>query len=293
MNGRWGVVVAALCAMSLTGCVQPEVISAVVSSPPPISATITGDLPAQLAATGPYEVETTVIAREDAEGYGGGTIYAPVADDETFGAIVASPGYTALQESIAWYGPLLASHGFVVFTIDTLDREDQPDRRAQQLGAALDWLLEESPAAAALDSERLGALGHSMGAAGALALANGDARVRAVVGLTPYHRPDFDLSRVGAATLLVGVHDDTVTPVVEQAIPAFDALENATARAYVELAAGTHMTPSQPDPTIGALTVAWARQFLGDDDTADALLCPVPHPDGILSDARVDCPLGG
>lgn len=293
MNRRLGVVVAALCAMLLTGCVRLEVVSAVTPSAPPISATVTGDLMAQLAAGGPYEVETTVVSRADAEGYGGGTIYAPVADDQTFGAIVASPGYTAYQATIAWYGPLLASHGFVVFTIDTLDDEDQPAQRAQQLGAALDWLLEESPVADAVDPERIGALGHSMGAAGALALANDDPRVRAVVGLTPYHHPDFDLSGIGAATLLVGVHGDTVTPVAEQAVPAFDALENASARAYVELASGSHMTPSLPDPTIGALTVAWAQQFLGDGDAASALLCPAPQPDGIISDARVDCPLGG
>ena len=67
-------------------------------------------------------------------GFGGGTIYYPTTTaDGTFGAIAISPGYTGTQSSIAWYGPRLASYGFVVITIDTRSTLDSPASRGTQL----------------------------------------------------------------------------------------------------------------------------------------------------------------
>ena len=43
-----------------------------------------------------------------------------------------------------WYGERLASQGFVVMTIDTNTRYDQPNSRGRQLEAALDHMVEDS-----------------------------------------------------------------------------------------------------------------------------------------------------
>ena len=40
-----------------------------------------------------------------------------------------APGYTASETSIAWLRPRLASHGFVVISINTNSRYDQPSAR--------------------------------------------------------------------------------------------------------------------------------------------------------------------
>ena len=92
-----------------------------------------------LERTGPFTVRTQTVSRTAASGFGGGTIHYPTATG-TYGAIAVSPGFTAYESSIRWIGTRLASHGFVVITIDTNSRYDQPSARATQLLAALDWL---------------------------------------------------------------------------------------------------------------------------------------------------------
>ncbi len=121
------------------------------------------------AARGPYAVADTVVSSLVVTGFGGGTIYYPTTtSDGTFGAVVVAPGYTADQSSMAWLGPRLASQGFVVFTIDTNTRLDQPDSRGRQMLAALDYLTERSSVRTRIDSSRLGVMGHSMGGGGTL-----------------------------------------------------------------------------------------------------------------------------
>ena len=124
------------------------------------------------AASGPFATAQTTVSRLAATGFGGGTIYYPTSTAEgTFGAVAISPGFTATQSSIAWIGPRLASHGFVVITIDTLSTLDQPDSRGDQLLAALDYLTDRSSVRSRIDASRLAVAGHSMGGGGSLAAA--------------------------------------------------------------------------------------------------------------------------
>ncbi|MEV5269359.1 poly(ethylene terephthalate) hydrolase family protein, partial [Streptomyces werraensis] len=112
------------------------------------------------ALRGPYAVSQTSVSRLSATGFGGGTIYYPTTTaDGTFGAVAISPGYTALESSISWLGPRLASQGFVVFTIDTNTTLDQPGSRGDQLLAALDYLTQRSSVRNRVDSSRLGVMG--------------------------------------------------------------------------------------------------------------------------------------
>nr|BFE79839.1 hypothetical protein GCM10020093_024400 [Planobispora longispora] len=88
---------------------------------------------------------------------------------------------------MAWLAERLASHGFVVFNIDTITRSDQPDSRGRQILAAADYLTEDSSATvrSRLDSSRIGVMGHSMGGGGTLAAANSRPSLQAAVPLTP------------------------------------------------------------------------------------------------------------
>ena len=53
-------------------------------------------------------------------GFGGGQIYYPTDTTQgTFGAVAVVPGFLMPWESMAWLGPRLASHGFVVIGIQT------------------------------------------------------------------------------------------------------------------------------------------------------------------------------
>src|SRR5699024_8529202 len=82
------------------------------------------------AARGHLDTDTERVSSLRASGFGGGTIYYPTDTSEgTYGGVVVAPGYTAGQSSMSWYGHRLASQGFVVFTIDTNTRFDQPNSR--------------------------------------------------------------------------------------------------------------------------------------------------------------------
>src|SRR5687767_5152914 len=69
------------------------------------------------ASRGSFAIAQLSVARSSVSGFGGGTIYYPTSTAAgTFGAVAVSPGFTATQSSVAWYGPRLASQGFVVIT---------------------------------------------------------------------------------------------------------------------------------------------------------------------------------
>ena len=59
-------------------------------------------------------------------------------------AIVVIPGFVSAESSIEWWGPKLASYGFVVMTIDTNSGFDQPGSRATQINNALDYLVSQN-----------------------------------------------------------------------------------------------------------------------------------------------------
>jgi len=129
------------------------------------------------ASSGPYSVQTIDVSRF-ASGFGGGTIHYPAGTTGEMGAIAIVPGFLAPESSIQWWGPRLASHGFVVITISTNSVFDQPGSRSSQLESALDYVItrSNSPTSAIfgmVDSSRVGAMGWSMGGGGALRLASG------------------------------------------------------------------------------------------------------------------------
>ena len=92
---------------------------------------------------GPFSVSTKHVARQSAKGFGGGTIHYPTdaIGCGLLGAIAVVPGYVSYEAAIKWWGPRLASWGFVVITIDTNSIYDDPDSRAIQLNAALESLM--------------------------------------------------------------------------------------------------------------------------------------------------------
>ena len=95
------------------------------------------------ADRGPYSVRTINVSSW-VSGFGGGTIHYPVGTQGTMGAIAVIPGYVSYENSIEWWGGRLASWGFVVITMDTNTIYDQPDSRANQLSAALDYVIAQS-----------------------------------------------------------------------------------------------------------------------------------------------------
>ncbi|WP_148234917.1 dienelactone hydrolase family protein [Deinococcus maricopensis] len=242
------------------------------------------------AARGPYATASTTVPRSSVSDFGGATIYYPTSTaDGTFGGVAISPGYTGTQASVAWLGPRLASHGFVVIVIDTLSRYDYPSSRGDQLRAALRYLTTSSAVRTRVDATRLAVMGHSMGGGGALEAAKDNPALKAAIPLTPWNT-DKSWPELTTPTLIFGAQNDSVAPVSSHAIPFYTSLASTLPKAYLELRGASHGAPTSTNTTIAKYAVAWLKRFEDADRRYDPFLCPTPAVSTLLSDARSTCP---
>lgn len=275
---RAAIVTGLVLAATLAGCNW--------RGPDPTEATVT-------AATGTFAIATTTVAAGN--GFGGGTIYAPTDTSQgTFGAVVVTPGYLMTQSTMSWYGPRLATQGFVVFTIDTNSTYDVPALRATEMLAALDWLTSASPVASQVDPTRLAALGWSMGGGGALRAGVTRPSLKAVVGAAPWN-DQSNFSALKVPTLIIACQNDTIAPVAQHASPIYNSIPKTVPSEYLEIAGEQHFCVTTNN-TIEAERTAIARQVISflkryvDSDTRyDAFLCPAPSVGGVISDSRSTC----
>lgn len=242
------------------------------------------------AVRGPYSVSEDRVSSLAVTGFGGGTIYYPTTtSDGTFGAVAISPGYTADQSSMAWYGPRLASQGFVVFTIDTNTRYDQPASRGDQLLAALDYLTQRSSVRGRIDSSRLAVMGHSMGGGGSLEAAKDRPSLKAAIPLTPWNL-DKTWREITVPTFIVGADGDSIASVRSHAEPFYESLPSSTDRAYMELNNATHFTPNTSNTEIAKYSISWLKRFVDNDTRYEQFLCPLPRPNLQIEEFRGNCP---
>ncbi|MFI6746395.1 alpha/beta hydrolase [Actinomadura luteofluorescens] len=241
------------------------------------------------AARGPFATAQTSVPASAVTGFGGGTIYYPTSTAEgTFGAVAVAPGFTADQTSMAWYGPRLASQGFVIFTINTLSRYDQPDSRARQLGAALDYLTRSSGVRTRIDATRLGVMGHSMGGGGSLEATEDRPQLQASIPLTPWDTQK-NFSDVRVPTMIIGAQSDSVAPVSSHAEPFYESIPASSEKAYMELAGAGHTAPNSPNTTIAKYSISWLKRYIDNDTRYDQFLCPAPR-SSTISEYRDTCP---
>ncbi|MBM4362920.1 MAG: hypothetical protein FJ104_09590 [Deltaproteobacteria bacterium] len=101
--------------------------------------------------------------------------------------VIVLPGFGATQSSYAPYAAHLASHGFVVVSIDTRTNTlfAEHDREAVEVVRTIDWALEGSPFAAKIDRTKVAAMGHSKGGKVAFFAGALDARIDLIVGWDP------------------------------------------------------------------------------------------------------------
>jgi hypothetical protein len=252
------------------------------------------------SSRGPFAIRSTTISRTSASGFGGGTVYYPTTTG-SYGAIAVSPGFTAYQSSISWIGERLASHGFVVITIDTITTSDQPDSRGRQLKAALDRVVSMSRSSSnvlynKVDASRLGVAGHSMGGGGTLAAARDNPSYKAAVPLAPWHTTK-SWRTVTVPTLIIGGETDTIASVSSHSIPFYTSLPSSTRKAYAELNGEGHFYPqlSSNYPLVGRYMISWFKRFMDNDTRYSPFLCGSVHQGdlgifGPFSDYRENCP---
>ena len=245
---------------------------------------------ASLAADrGPFAVASTSVS-SFVSGFGGGTIWYPTSTTSgTFGAVALAPGFTASSTTYAWAGPRLASHGFVVFLIDTNSRYDQPASRGTQLLAALDYLTEQSSVRSRIDPNRLAVSGHSMGGGGSLEAASDDPTLDAVVALQPWNT-DKTWSEIRTPTMIIGAQNDTVASVTSHAEPFYNSIPATSEKAYVERRGASHFLAGTSDDTQAKFMIVWLKRYVDDDTRYEQFICPPPATSTLISEYRGTCP---
>ena len=247
---------------------------------------------ASIEADGTYAVSTATVANQG--NFGGGTIYYPTTTaDGTFGGIALSPGFTETESYLSWLARRLATHGFVVININTLNTLEAPNARADELQAALTWLTSTaSPVRARVDAGAGGVGGHSMGGGGTIEAASERPSLKAAVAFEPWHS-NLSWSGVRVPTMIQGAQNDTIAPVAQHAEPLYNAITNAPERAYVEFTGADHFASGSTGKT--ALTsrfaVSWFKRFIDNDTRYDQFLCPRPARSDIV-EYRDTCPHG-
>ena len=195
------------------------------------------------ASSGPQPVASVSVS-SSVDGFGGGTIYYPTNISSEMAAIAIAPGFTNTQSAIAWWGPILASHGFVAITINTNGRFDQPDSRSRQLDSALNYLISQSDSSNSaisgrVDRNRLAAMGFSMGGGGALKSAARN-RLSAAIPLAPWYSGGNDFNQIGVPTMIMACENDGTAGVNSHARPFYTAIPTSTDKAYLEFNDGPH-----------------------------------------------------
>lgn len=243
------------------------------------------------ATRGAFSVSSTTVSSWSARGFGGGTIYYPNDTSQgRFGVVAISPGYTASQSSIQWLGPRIASQGFVVITIDTNSRFDQPSSRGDQLLAAVDYVVNSasSTVRARVDGSRQAVMGHSMGGGGSLEAASDRRTLEAAVPLQPWNL-DKTWGEVTTPVLVIGAESDSIASVSSHSIPFYNSLGGE--KAYLELNNASHFVSNSPDTTTAAYSIAWLKRWVDNDTRYTQFLCGPNHTaDFDISDWRSTCP---
>ncbi len=248
------------------------------------------------SSSGPYQVATRNVSGF-LKGFGGGTLHYPTNASGKMGAIAVIPGYVSYESSIKWWGPRLASHGFVVITMDTNTIYDQPNSRADQLSRALDYVISESnsrtsPIYNKVDSTRLGAIGWSMGGGGSLKLAT-ERSLNAIIPQAPWYSGFNSFNSIKTPALILACESDVVAPVNSHASPFYNRVPNSTPKAFLEVNGGSHFCANsgyRDEALLGMYGIAWMKRFIDFDNRYNQFLCGPNHEANYrISDYRQNC----
>ncbi|MGY4830699.1 poly(ethylene terephthalate) hydrolase family protein [Sphaerotilaceae bacterium SBD11-9] len=236
------------------------------------------------ASRGPFSTSQFTISRPS--GYGAGTVYYPTNAGAKVGVIAIVPGYLSYQSSINWWGPRLASHGFVVVTIDTTTIYDQPDSRSRQQLAAIDQVVSlgntsSSPIYNKVDGTRTGVMGWSMGGGGSLISAKNRPSIKAAAPQAPWNS-STNFSSVTVPTLIFACQSDAVAPIASHAVPFYNSMTR-NPKQYLEKTLGDHFCFNNANATVGLKGVSWMKRFVDGDTRYTSFACSNPNASGFSS----------
>lgn len=256
----------------------PAPAPAPTPAPAPAPAPTPAPAPAPTPAPAPAPTGDnlpTASARVAApNGFGTATVHYPTSGGP-YALVVVAPGFVESESAIKWWGPRLASSGFVVVTMGTKTLFDQPEVRAKQMMAALKQVVGlngTGPFAGKIDASRQAVMGHSMGGGGALAAARDNPTLKAAIPLAPWHTTT-NFSSITVPTFIIACQKDAIAPVSGHAQKFYDSLSATTPHAMMEIAGGDHfcvtnIANAANKTTEGDQAAAWLKYYVNGDASA-------------------------
>ncbi|RZI82703.1 MAG: alpha/beta hydrolase [Rubrivivax sp.] len=225
------------------------------------------------AAKGPYATTSATVGSPS--GYGAATVYYPTVRTEgQFGVVVLAPGFLAIQNYYRWLAERVASHGFVVVTVNFNSVFDQPDSRGTQMGKAMQQVVNLSktmttPYYGVIDVNRQAMMGHSMGGGGTLAAAKANPALKAAVALAPWHTTKT-WSTIQVPTLIISDEKDTIATNTEHSNVFYASFAATLPSAKIELAGADHVCGIQASAEtcktpLAKYSIAWLKRFVDTD----------------------------
>lgn len=241
------------------------------------------------AKQGPFAIAQQKVPAFSHPGIKEGTIYYPTDTSQgRFGAVAIAPGFVSPEAAVAWYGPRLASQGFVVMTLEITTGFDLPEARASQLLAALDFMTKNSPVKDRIDTSRLAVMGWSMGGGGTLRAAQLTPSLKAAIPLAPWDL-GIDFGSVTVPTFVMGADNDFIAPVGSHSEPFYGQLK--VEKAYMELENAGHFTFTSDNSTIAKYAISWLKRWVDNDTRYNQFLCPPPAGNSpTIQEYRSTCP---
>jgi len=262
--------------------------------------------PADPSAAGPYSTTQVTLNVTTAGQSSTIDVRMPVAPTTPRPLVVINHGWlstTALYTTIADH---LASRGFVaaLFQQPNITSTSTPDW-STQLRGAIDALVNASSGtgslAGAIDTTRIGVMGHSYGGATVIYATGDDPRIKTCVALAPVNQFWSSQIEAQAAKIAVPFHveaaqDDVLAIPAIYPKPFYDAATQAPSKLYIEIAGASHSVfcdtavGSAPFVTFQQFSTAWLEHFLaGNPDPAgwtDGTMAQQDLTAGSLSDVH-------
>ena len=246
-----------------------------------------GDTPtsASASAAGPFSTAKYTDGYRDGPNFLGGTIYYPTDAAPPLSGVVLCPGWVSFQDSIAAWGPFLASHGIVTMIIDTNTFLDWVDVREKALLDALSSLKAEntrsgSPLQGKLSDTRFGVGGWSMGGGGTWMATKSTPSLKTGMSMAGHHvtagGPALAQGITVPSILFAGSNDTDILGGGKQSQQAYDAIPATTPKILYEFSGVDHFGFGTPLRTgggaLGRYGLAFQKVFLEGDERYRFLL---------------------
>ncbi len=234
--------------------------------------------PGSYTGNGPYTYSKYQLPKSLSTG--GATVYYPTDSKAVppYSGLVYCPPYSGTQSMLAAWGPFFASHGIVLVTFDTKSTSDSVDSRAIQQRTIIDALKaentrSESPLIGKLATDRIGAMGWSMGGGATWINSAEYPGLATAMTLAGHNITALSTSAKGGKTkcptlIMNGAIDKTILGGMGQSSGVYNNIPSDIPKVLYEVSTAGHFSwtsPKAASSSVASIALAFQKTFLDGD----------------------------